>query len=255
MTARSVRIVCPECRAEVQVNQRALGRKMRCPHCNAVFTASEEQANQTDGDKPAARTDDVAPPPVVAAPPLVAAPTQARWTIAGDAPPPLVRPQPAAVLDEATPGVKKRAKRGFSEAEMDMTPMVDVTFQLLIFFMLTAAFTITKSQQFPRPEQTEESTTPKPPEEDPDFIIVRIDADNTYFVSGGDLGDEQEAPSPQELLMELKNARDGSVGSVATKLLVKAHGDCSHERVVTAIDAGNDVGIEEVRVQTIEDEE
>jgi biopolymer transport protein ExbD len=165
-------------------------------------------------------------------------------------------PQSAAVLDEATPGVKKKAKRGFNEAAMDMTPMVDVTFQLLIFFMLTAAFTITQAQQFPKPEQTEESTTPKPPEEDPDFIIVRIDADNTYFVSGGDLvGDEEEAPSPQELLMKLKSAREGLSGRVATKLLIKAHGDCTHERVVTAIDVGNDVGIEEVRVQTIEDEE
>ncbi len=238
MTAKSVRIICPECNAELFVNQQALGRTMRCPQCEQLITADE------------------APPP--AAPPLVRPPPPARWTsYAEPAPPPLPPPPPApaAVLDEATPGVKKKAKRGFTETEMDMTPMVDVTFQLLIFFMLTAAFTITQAQQFPKPERTEQAVTPKTPEEDPDYIIVRIDAGNTYFISGGDLGDEDEAPSPVELRVKLLQARQGGVGKIPTKLLVKAHGDCTHERVVTAIDAGNDVGIEEVKVQTIEDEE
>ena len=97
--------------------------------------------------------------------------------------------------------------------QINMTPMVDVTFQLLIFFMLTAAFTITQSQQFPKPEQNEPTTKPVPPEEDPDFIIVRIDENNTYFISGGDLGnDEEEAPSPQELMVKLGAARGGLSG-------------------------------------------
>ena len=247
MTARSVRIICPACSAELMVNQQALGRKMRCTQCDAVIIAEEA---------PPAPPTPSAPPPVTAhgsAPPVVA-----RWTTPAEpTPPPIaVKPQPAAVIDEATPGVKKKAVRAFQEAEMDMTPMVDVTFQLLIFFMLTAAFTITQSQQFPKPEQTEPTTKPVPPEEDPDFVIIRIDAGNTFHISGGDLGaDEEEAPSPPELMIKLKQARQGLSGKIPTKLLVKAHGDSTHERVVTAIDAGNDVGIEEVKVLTLEDEE
>jgi predicted Zn finger-like uncharacterized protein len=250
MTAKSVRIECPACSAELQVNQQALGRKMRCPQCDALIMAAEPTlpAPPTPSPPPASLSTPAAPP-VVASPP--------RWIERGGEPtPPPLPPAPPAYLDEATPGVKKKAKRGFNEAEMDMTPMVDVVFQLLIFFMLTAAFTITKSQQFPKPERTEQSVTPKQPEEDPDYIIIRIDEHNTYFVSGGDLGDEEEAPSPVELMIHLKRARDASTGAkIPTKLLVKAHGDCTHERVVTAIDSGNDVGIEEVKVQTIEDDE
>jgi biopolymer transport protein ExbD len=251
MTAKSVRTICPECSAELLVNQQAIGRKMRCTQCDKVFIAEIA---------PEVSPVQAAPPPVVRAsvPPPVT-----RWTTPVDrssaepVPPPVVsKPQPAAVLDEATPGVKKKSIRGFQEAEMDMTPMVDVTFQLLIFFMLTAAFTITQSQQFPKPEQTEPTTKPVPPEEDPDFIIVRIDENNTYFISGGDLGnEEEEAPSPQELMVKLGAARLGLSGKIPTKLLVKAHGDSTHERVVTAIDSGNDVGIEEVKVVTLEDEE
>ena len=245
MTARNVRILCPKCNAELLVNQQALGRKMRCTQCDAVITAVEPPAPAPAAVPPQLARDGV-PPPV------------ARWSgVREPVPPPVVaQPQPAAVLDEATPGVKKKSQRGFSEAEMDMTPMVDVTFQLLIFFMLTAAFTITQSQQFPKPQQTEPTTKPVPPEEDPDFIIIRIDAGNTYHISGGDLGqDEEEAPSPPELMIKLRAARGGLSGKIPTKLLVKAHGDSTHERVVTAIDAGNDVGIEEVKVLTIEDEE
>ena len=36
-------------------------------------------------------------------------------------------------------------KKDIPEDELDMTPMVDVTFLLLIFFMVTASFTLQKS--------------------------------------------------------------------------------------------------------------
>jgi biopolymer transport protein ExbD len=249
MTAKSVRIVCPACRAELVVNQQALGRKMRCPQCDAVITASESPP-----PVPSPASNSVVPNPADLVP-MSSPPPPPRWTTPSEPTPPPLPPQPAAVLDEATPGVKKKASRAFVEAEMDMTPMVDVVFQLLIFFMLTAAFTIVKSQQFPKPETTEPATSPVTPEQDPDFIIIRIDANNTYFISGGDMAEEEEAPSRQELMVKLNGLRSGAGGKIPTKLLVKAHGDCTHERVVTAIDAGNDVGIEEVKVLTVEDEE
>lgn len=40
-------------------------------------------------------------------------------------------------VDQASQWVAHRPRRRPEEAEMDMTPMIDVTFQLLIFFMLT----------------------------------------------------------------------------------------------------------------------
>ncbi|MBS0208240.1 MAG: biopolymer transporter ExbD [Planctomycetes bacterium] len=42
-----------------------------------------------------------------------------------------------AELDGGSSWLPPRPKRAAEEAEMDMTPMIDVTFQLLIFFMLT----------------------------------------------------------------------------------------------------------------------
>jgi biopolymer transport protein ExbD len=236
MSEGSIRFVCPRCQAEHRVSPQSIGHRMRCPQCQKVVRVVESPpVAHEPSSRPAWRWATPAPPPVAspAAPPL---PAEAV------APPAL---QPI-----------KRPKRGPIEAELDMTPMVDVTFQLLIFFMLTAAFTIQKSQPHPKPNVDQPTAVPKQPEADPDFVIVRIDSQNTYYVSGGGAGeDEVEAASPQELLIRLRQARLGAGGAVPTKLLVKAHGDCLHERVVTAIDMGNDVGIEDVKVLTVEEEE
>jgi biopolymer transport protein ExbD len=142
------------------------------------------------------------------------------------------------------------------EAELDMTPMCDVTFQLLIFFMVTAAFALQKSFEIPKPKQDEASTqvVAKDPEEDPSYLTVYVDEFNTYRVVTPDW--DVEAPSEQELLRKMREARaTGSGGVVPTKLLVKAHGDSLHEKVVAALDAGTEVGMEQVQLMTIEESE
>ena len=49
-------------------------------------------------------------------------------------------------------------KEKAEQPEMDMTPMVDVTFLLLIFFMVTAAFTMQKSFEIPTPKTDHRET-------------------------------------------------------------------------------------------------
>jgi biopolymer transport protein ExbD len=168
---------------------------------------------------------------------------------------------PAAV---APPPARKKAvifrrERPLLEADMDMTPMVDVTFQLLIFFMLTASFTMQKSLNVPKPESaqpTASARTIQDFQENPDYVVVRVDASSTFHVSAAAFSDEMEAPSEQELLLRLRQARQGdSQGNVPSKMLVIANGGAVHERVVMAIDAGNDVGMEEVQLVTVEEDE
>ncbi len=149
--------------------------------------------------------------------------------------------------DEA---VDFRSKNGREEDELDMTPMVDVTFLLLIFFMVTAAFSLQKSKEAPPPEQQENATQSQTIEElEQDNVIIRIDRDDTIWVDGS------EAPSEQELLEKLREAckGKGSSSKGASSLLVLADGECHHETVVRAIDAGNSVGMERVRMATMDD--
>ena len=137
--------------------------------------------------------------------------------------------------------------------DLDMTPMVDVTFLLLIFFMITAAYSLQKSIEVPPPDQQESATqaqTVEELEENDDYVIVRIDRENTIWVN------DSEAPSEQELLVKLREACEGMPGSDSkgpSSLLVLADGDCRHETVVMALDAGNAVGMENVRLATADE--
>ncbi len=147
-------------------------------------------------------------------------------------------------------GQKRDAGEG-----LDMTPMVDVVFLLLIFFMVTAAFSLQKALEVPPPDEQEEAAQARTYEEiqeDDDFVIVRIDQDSTIWV------DESEAFSEQDLLVKLREAREGPPGSTSrgpSSLLVMADGDARHEAVVMALDAGNAVGMESVRLATVDEED
>lgn len=159
------------------------------------------------------------------------------------------RPFTAEAEDEA---VKVGVGRGEGE-EVDMTPMIDCVFLLLIFFLVTASFTLQKSKEVPPPEEKEstQARTIEEIEADDDYIIVRIDRDNTIWVN------ESEAPSEQDLYIKLREARDqprGRGGIVPTTLLVLANEEATYEVVVMVLDAGTAVGMEHVRLASEEEE-
>lgn len=140
-------------------------------------------------------------------------------------------------------------KKPIPEDDMDMTPMVDVTFLLLIFFMVTASFSLQKSIQQPPSQTDEPSPNVVDVEEDvKDYVQVVIDQNNTYYVTSRD-EEEVEAPSEREMRARVKDAK---VNSNATRLVIKAHVDSQHRKLVTAWDAGVSVGMDKIEVQTTE---
>lgn len=148
--------------------------------------------------------------------------------------------------------VSFRGDKSDRESEMDMTPMVDVTFLLLIFFMVTASFTLQRSIEQPPQTEEEPSTQVVEDKEDPpDFIVVFVDEWNTFQVIYGD--NEWECPSEQELIRRLRDVKENpTAGATPTELLVMAHAECLHERVVMAMDAGTEVGMASIQVTMTE---
>jgi biopolymer transport protein ExbD len=142
-------------------------------------------------------------------------------------------------------------RRAAADDEMDMTPMIDMTFLLLIFFMVSASFSLQKSIPIPAPDAenaASQSRTLEEIEQDDDFIIVRIDRDDTVWVN------DSEAPSRHELLAKLRNIREESPKGPST-LMVMANGDCRHETVVMVLDAGTAVGMQNVRLASAGDDD
>jgi len=145
-----------------------------------------------------------------------------------------------------------RQRGASSEDDMDLTPMVDVTFLLLIFFMITAAFALQKSIEVPPVDDDEAAATQTVDDLEKDSVVIRIDGDNVFWIGAPRWEEEQRAPSVQEMFVKLREAR-GSDGKGPAKLLVQANGDARHQYVVAALDAGSGTGMEEIRIMSYEE--
>jgi biopolymer transport protein ExbD len=147
-----------------------------------------------------------------------------------------------------------RLEREDADVEMDMTPMVDVTFLLLIFFTVTAAFLLQKSLEVPPVEEEETAQAQAVEDLEQDSIVVRVDGDNVYWIGSPMWPDEQRAPSVPEMNAKVREARAGDEQSRGpAKMLVQANGDATHEHVVAALDAGSAVGMEDIRLMSYEE--
>lgn len=131
--------------------------------------------------------------------------------------------------------------------QLDMTSMVDVVFLLLIFFMVTASFSISACLQQPHASNDDPSPTPIQIDPNPNaYVEVVVDQRNTYYVTTPDR-EEMEAPTVQELRSQI---RDAKIESGVSRLLITAHVDARHRSVVSAWDAGSSIGLERIEMRT-----
>ncbi len=142
----------------------------------------------------------------------------------------------------------KRKKR--DDGELDMTPMVDVTFLLLIFFMVTASFSLQKSIQMPRQQSDAPSSSPIEEEtEELDSVEVQIDEFGAFMVLGPDW--ERETPGKQNLISALKDAMGG--GRDGMRLVIKVQEAAKLQALVDCMDAGTIAGYTELQVTQVEE--
>ncbi len=249
----AMRFQCPNCQAVRAANPRLLGREIKCPACGGpiVLPSAEEVAasraarQQQQAEELALqqalsriRSQDVHWDPYVEA---EVDEDQVLRRMAAEE-----RELAAATADFARP----RPKSG---EDMDMTPMVDVTFLLLIFFMITASFSVQKSIQRPaQKEQDASMQVVEPTEEDiADVVTVQVDEFNAYSVIAAEW--DRVAGSKQDLIIALNEAHaSNAAGSTPTKLVIQAHEDCIHAAVIAALDAGREAQFENFEVNTVE---
>ena len=119
------------------------------------------------------------------------------------------------------------------EEELDLTPMVDVTFLLLIFFMITAAFAVQKAIGVPPVDEEGAAASQIVEDVEQDAIVVRIDGDNVFWIGAPKWPEEQRALSTSQMQAKVREAREDGEGP--QKMLVQAHGDSRHGSVVAVI--------------------
>ncbi|WP_246114746.1 ExbD/TolR family protein [Rubripirellula tenax] len=130
-------------------------------------------------------------------------------------------------------------------SELDMTPMVDVTFLMLIFFMVTASFSLQKSIQMPRQQSDAPSPSIDPMTVDQlESVEVQIDDRGNFLLLGPNW--ERETPSKQSLLGSLSDAMVGASGDM--RLIVRVHEDAKLKSLVDCLDAGTIAGYSQMQV-------
>ena len=124
--------------------------------------------------------------------------------------------------------------------ELDLAAMVDVAFQLVLFFLVTGATVLYKSLEVPRPSPDSpaaaaQGRTRSLDDLQKDFILVEIDASGTVKVDH-----EPVAGTLDELVARLRAARTQTNRQA---MLLSADYATPHRDTVRAIDAANEIGL------------
>lgn len=126
------------------------------------------------------------------------------------------------------------------KANVDLTPLIDVVFQLLIFFMLSSTFVVQSSIQIEMPEA--EGTTEL---EQKKFSVTLTHGEGGPDNAGRVYVNDEEIQTWDELANRLADATQGEESPL---LLIRADGRVPMARTVRVWGIATSVGIEKFAV-------
>lgn len=129
-------------------------------------------------------------------------------------------------------GLGARSHRRRRETLVDLTPLIDIVFQLLIFFLLTATFQQTPSfkVKLPKAKNTDVNKEAK-------AVVVTLGSDGTYGVEG-------KTVDSAELELRLCAAAQGE----STAVSIKADEATPHRYVVEVMGLAKSCGLEKLNI-------
>ncbi|MCQ3830732.1 biopolymer transporter ExbD [Microbulbifer elongatus] len=126
---------------------------------------------------------------------------------------------------------------------VNLTPLIDVVFLLLIFFMVSTTFTKESHLKLNLPEAAGPQA-----ESPPSTIEILINADGSYSVDGQALINKK--------LVTVKSAlSEVSAGEYNRPLIITADATAEHQSVVRAMDAAGQLGFVHLSITTRQPDE
>lgn len=116
------------------------------------------------------------------------------------------------------------------EPDVNITPLIDVVFLLLIFFMVSTTFERESEIEVTLPEASIDA-----PIEEEFVIEVTINAQGTYFVNGQRVINTQTSTLKQAMLKVAEGRQDPPI-------IVSADANATHQAVVRVMDAARQLG-------------
>lgn len=131
-----------------------------------------------------------------------------------------------------------RSGRKPDEPDVNILPLIDVVFLLLIFFMVTTTFERESEISITLPEASREEIKPEL-----DVIEIAIDKDGRVFIN------ERELPDAQ--LDTIRNALSAHVDDAdRLPVIINADAEATHQSVIRVMDAARQVGLRQITFAT-----
>lgn len=124
------------------------------------------------------------------------------------------------------------------EVNVNLTPLIDVVFLLLIFFMVSTTFTRETHLSLDLPEASGEEQVTRVAQ-----IDIVINANGNYAVNGRALVNNR-LDSLKQALQELSEGRRDQ------PLIITADAKTPHQAVITAMDAAGQLGFSQLSLTT-----
>ena len=123
-------------------------------------------------------------------------------------------------------------KKGRALGSLNLTPLIDVVFLLLIFFLVATEFAQEEARSIP--VKLPEAAEARPITARLKDIYVSVDEQGGYYLGGTQV-------SAARLMRELVKTRDANPGQRQT-VIIRGHLACRYQAIVTVMDICNRVG-------------
>jgi len=135
----------------------------------------------------------------------------------------------------------KRHKNSSARAEalINLTPLIDVIFVLLLFFVVSTTFNKPNQIKINLPEVSNNT----PAESNTDDLEISISADGVYLVNGKTLTKQDE--------QHLTNALQQASSDTNKTIIITADANTYHQSVITAMDVAGKLGFSKIRITTV----
>lgn len=130
----------------------------------------------------------------------------------------------------------KFQRQPVEEVNVNLTPLIDVVFLLLIFFMVSTTFTRERELTVELPEAVAASAA-----EASDFIEIEVSNEGEYAVNKQRLVNRDRETLSKAL-------REQAKGNFDLPLIITADANATHQAVMTAMDVSGELGFTKLRL-------
>jgi len=137
--------------------------------------------------------------------------------------------------------MKFRRDESLKSVEVNLTPLIDVVFLLLIFFMISTTFDKQSQLEITLPEASTSDTREKLPQ----VVDVGINDKGEYFINQQEL----ISSTPENLSKAIRKAINGDT---SLPVIISADGKAPHQSVITVLDVASQLGLSKMTFATSE---